>query len=59
MTDEQIETMLQMHRYLIHCEMSYLVDKMNQNDRAAELTQKVNDEEWTKFSLWLRSIRDE
>jgi hypothetical protein len=59
MTDEQIETMLQMHRYLIHCEMSYLVDKMNQDDRAAELKQKINDEEWTKFSLWLRSIRDD
>ncbi len=59
MTDEQIDTMLKMHRFLIHCEMSYLVDKMNQDDRAAELQQKVNDEEWTKFALWLRNIRDE
>ncbi|WJZ47931.1 hypothetical protein [Synechococcus phage DSL-LC03] len=60
MTDEQIDTMLKMHRYLIHCEMSYLVDKtLNQDDRAAELQQKVNDEEWTKFALWLRKIRDD
>ena len=59
MTDEQIDTMLKMHRFLIHCEMSYLVDKMNQDDRAAELKQKINDEEWTKFSLWLRNIRDD
>ena len=59
MTDEQIETMLKMHRFLIHCEMSYLVDKMNQDDRAAELQQKINDEEWTKFALWLRNIRDD
>jgi len=49
-----------MHRYLIHCEMSYLVDKtLNQDDRAAELQEKVNNEEWTKFALWLKKIRDE
>ena len=59
MTDEQIDMMLKMHRFLIHCEMSYLVDKMNQDDRAAELQEKVNTEEWTKFALWLRNIRDE
>jgi len=60
MTDEQIDTMLKMHRYLIHCEMSYLVDKtLNQDDRAAELQEKVNSEEWTKFALWLKKIRDE
>ena len=59
MTDEQIDTMLKMHRFLIHCEMSYLVDKMNQDDCAAELQEKVNNEEWTKFALWLRSIRDD
>ena len=59
MTDEQIDTMLKMHRYLIHCEISYLVDKMNQDDRAAELQEKVNNEEWTKFALWLKKIRDE
>jgi hypothetical protein len=40
--------------------MSYLVDKtLNQDDRAAELQEKVNNEEWTKFALWLRKIRDE
>lgn len=59
MTDEQIDTMLKMHRYLIHCEISYLVDKMNQDDRAAELQENLNTEQWTKFALWLRSIRDE
>ena len=25
----------------------------------AELQEKVNNEEWTKFALWLKKIRDE
>lgn len=59
MTDEQIDTMLQMHRYLIHCEISYLVHKMNQDDRAADLQTEVNDGHWNNFAQWLRKIRDE
>jgi hypothetical protein len=59
MTDEQIDTMLKMHRYLIHCEISYLVDKMNQDNRAADLQTEVNDGHWNNFALWLRKIRDE
>lgn len=59
MTDEQIDIMLKMHRYLIHCEINYLVDKMNQDDRAAELQTEVNDGHWNNFALWLRKIRDE
>ncbi|NDB85309.1 MAG: hypothetical protein EB127_21800 [Alphaproteobacteria bacterium] len=59
MTDEQIHQMLQMHRYLIACEMNCWIDKINKDYRAAELQEKVNNEEWTKFALWLRKIRDE
>jgi hypothetical protein len=59
MTDEQIDTMLQMHRYLIHCEISYLVYKMNENDHAADLQTEVNDGHWDVFAKWLRKIRDE
>ena len=59
MTDEQIDIMLKMHRFLIVGEMNCWIDKINEDYRAAELQQKINDEEWTKFALWLRSIRDE
>ena len=60
MTDDQIDTMLKMHRYLIHCEMSYLVDKtLNQDDRAADLQEAFNDTKWDDFAKWLRGIRDE
>lgn len=58
MTDEQIDTMLQMHRYLIKCELCVLVDKINK-DREKELLQVAhNDSEWEKFAKWFKMIRD-
>ena len=58
MTDEQIDTMLQMHRYLIKCELYVLVDKINK-DREKELLQVAyNDSEWEKFAKWFKMIRD-
>ena len=59
MTDEQIETMLKMHRYLISNEIKYAFDVVSQNNRASALQKQINDEEWNKFDRWLRMIRDE
>lgn len=50
--------MLQMHRYLIKCELYVLVDKINK-DREKELLQVAyNDSEWEKFAKWFKMIRD-
>jgi len=59
MTDEQITTMLEMHRYLMKCEIREAFDKVSQNDRAAVLQEQVNDGHWNNFALWLRKIKDE
>jgi hypothetical protein len=59
MTDEQINTMLQMHRHLIVSEMTAWCHKINKDYRAAELQTEVNDGHWNNFALWLRKIRDE
>ncbi len=59
MKDEEIELMLKMHRFLIHCEVRHIFDQINQNDRAAKLQEQVNDGEWDRFAEWLRKIRDE
>jgi hypothetical protein len=59
MTDEQIETMLKMHRYLISNEIKYAFDVVGQTNRASALQKQINDEEWDKFYRWLRMIRDE
>jgi hypothetical protein len=59
MTDEEIEFMLKMHRFMIHCEVRQIFDQYNQNDRAAKLQEQVNDGEWDRFAEWLRKIRDE
>jgi hypothetical protein len=59
MTDEQIETMLKMHRYLIFNEIKYAFDVVGQDNRASALQKQINDEEWDKFSKWLKEIRDE
>lgn len=58
MTDEQIDKMLQMHRYLITCEIRQAFDKVSQDDRAAILQEEVNDRHWGDFSKWLKMIRD-
>ena len=58
MTDEQIDIMLQMHRYLMKCEIRQAFDKVSQNDRAAVLQEQFNDTKWDDFAKWLRIIRD-
>lgn len=59
MTNEQINTMLKMHRYLIFNEIKYAFDVVGQDNRASALQKQINDEEWDKFDRWLRMIRDE
>ena len=59
MTNEQINTMLKMHRYLIQGEIRHAFDVISQNNRASGLQKQINDEEWQKFSKWLKEIRDE
>lgn len=58
MTDEQIDTMLKMHRYLIRCELNTLVAKINR-EKDTELSQKAfNDIKWEEFAKWLKMLRD-
>ena len=59
MTNEQIDKMLKMHRYLIFNEIKYAFDVVGQDNRASGLQKQINDEEWDKFDRWLRMIRDE
>ena len=59
MTNEQINTMLKMHRYLIQGEIRHAFDVISQDNRASALQKQINDEEWDKFDRWLRMIRDE
>lgn len=59
MTDEQIDKMLQMYRYLIKCEIRQAFDIISQDDRAAILQEEVNDRNWKDFSKWFKMIRDE
>ena len=64
MTDSQIETMLQMHRYLMKCEIKHAFDKFcaengNEDYRSADLQEEFNDAKWDEFAKWLRDIRDE
>lgn len=59
MTDEQIDTMLKMHRYLIKCELNTLICKINK-EKGAELSQKAfNDTKWEEFAEWFKLIRDQ
>ena len=59
MTDEQIDIMLQMHRYLIKCEIRQAFDVISQDDRAAILQEAFNDTKWEEFAKWFKMIRDQ
>ena len=59
MTNEQINTMLKMHRYLIFNEIIYAFDVVGQDNRASALQKQINDLGWDNFDRWLRMIRDE
>lgn len=58
MTPEQIDKMLEMHRYLIKCEIRQAFDVVSQDDRSAILQEEVNDRYWEDFAKWLKMIRD-
>ena len=59
MNNQQINTMLKMHRYLIFNEIKYAFDVVGQDNRASALQKQINDEHWNNFDRWLRMIRDE
>lgn len=59
MTDEQICKMLEMHRFLICCEIKHALYQIYQDDNAAELQEQLNARSWNDFAKWLRDIRDE
>jgi len=59
MTDEQIDYMLQMHRYLIKCEMNTMVAKINREKDTELLQEAFNDTKWEEFSKWFKMIRDQ
>ena len=58
MTDEQIDRMLQMHRYLIKCELNTLVAKFNGEKQEERLQEEFNDTKWEEFAKWLKMIRN-
>ena len=58
MTDEQIDVMLQMHRYLIKCELNTMVAKINREKDTEVLQEAFNDIKWEEFAKWLKMIRD-
>ena len=58
MTNEQIDKMLEMHRYLIKCELNTMVAKINR-EKDTELSQEAfNDTKWEEFAKWFKMIRD-
>ena len=64
MTDEQIDVMVKMHRYLMRCEIRHALDKVcaengNEDYSAANRSEAFNDTEWEKFAKWFKVIRDE
>lgn len=59
MTDEQIDTMLKMHRYLIKCEMNTMVAKVNREKNTELLQESFNDKEWGEFAKWFKMIKEQ
>ena len=58
MTDDQIDTMLKMHRYLIQCELNTMVAKVNREKDTELLQEAFNDTKWEEFAEWFKMIRD-
>ena len=64
MTDEQIDYMLEMHRYLMKCEINHGFQKFaalngNEDYSTANLIEALNDTKWEEFAKWFKVIRDE
>jgi hypothetical protein len=59
MTEEQIDYMFVMHRYLMKCEIKHAFDKFsalngNEDYSAASLSEAFNDTKWNDFAKWLK-----
>lgn len=59
MTDEQIDTMLKMYRYLIKCEMNTTIHKINKDTEKEFLQESFNDKEWGEFAKWFKMIKEQ
>ena len=59
MTDDQIKYMLEMHRYLIKCELNTMVAKINREKDTELLQEAFNDTKWEEFTKWFKMIRDQ
>lgn len=59
MTDDQIRYMLEMHRYLIKCELNTMVAKINREKDTELLQEAFNDTKWEEFTKWFKMIRDQ
>jgi len=64
MTNEQIDIMVKMHRYLIQNEINHTFQRFyalnhNEDYSAANRLEAFNDTEWEKFAKWFKVIRDE
>ena len=59
MNEEQIDTMVKMHRRLIQCEMKMLIHRINGDSEKECLQEAFNDTEWNEFAKWFKDMRDE
>ena len=59
MNEEQIDTMVKMHRRLIQCEMKMLIHRINGDSEKECLQEAFNITEWEKFAKWFKDMRDE
>ena len=64
MTDEQIDTMVKMHRYLMKCEIrhgfhKFCAENGNQDFSTANRSDAFNDTKWDEFTKWFKMIREE
>ena len=63
MTDEQIDYMLEMHRYLMKYEINHGFQKFAalngyEDYSTANLIEALNDTKWEEFAKWFKVIRD-
>ena len=64
MDDAQIDTMLQMHRYLMKCEIRHEFQRFyalnhNEDYSTANIQEAFNDKKWEEFAKWFKVIRDD
>jgi hypothetical protein len=59
MNDDQIDTMVKMHRCLIRNEMKMLIHRINGDIEKECLQEAFNNTEWNDFAKWFKVIKDE